>query len=124
MNWLIHTSRACFLRHTTQLLGAISLTATTAFGGDCFGALHLSGTAYREQQTASRVTNAQALLDINRASSAELEKLPGIGAALARRIVEHRARYGRFRRVEHVIMVRGFSERRFKQMRHLIEVKP
>ena len=60
------------------------------------------------------------LIDINTASSAELEKLPGIGRGLAARIIEHRERYGRFRRAEHLIMVRGIGERRFRKMRAFI----
>lgn len=64
-----------------------------------------------------------ARIDINRASLEELERLPGIGAGLAARIIAHRERHGRFRRVEHLVMVRGISERRFEQMRPFIEVE-
>lgn len=56
-------------------------------------------------------------ININRAGADELEKLPGVGPALAARIVEHRERYGPFRRVEHLIAVRGISERRFAEVR-------
>lgn len=68
------------------------------------------------------VNSAQ--LDINRAAAGELEHLPGVGAVLARRIVEHRERYGRFRRAEHLLMVRGMSERRFTALHPLIEARP
>jgi len=60
------------------------------------------------------------LVNINAASPAELEKLPGIGRALAARIAAHRAEYGRFRRPEHLMMVRGVSDRRFRALRALI----
>jgi competence protein ComEA len=43
--------------------------------------------------------------------------LPGIGPGLAMRIIEHRQRYGRFRRAEHLIMVRGLSDERFRVLR-------
>lgn len=59
-------------------------------------------------------------VNINTASRADLEKLPGIGQALAARIVEHRERYGPFRRAEHLIVVRGISDRRFRQMRAFV----
>ena len=59
---------------------------------------------------------------INTASASDLERLPGVGSQIARRIIEHRERYGRFRRVEHLMMVRGISERRFNEMRSLIKV--
>ena len=56
-------------------------------------------------------------LNINAASAGELEQVPGIGPSLAARIVEHRERHGGFRRVEHLLMVRGFSDRRFREVR-------
>ncbi len=62
-------------------------------------------------------------ININTARREELEKLPGIGPALAIRIIEHRERYGRFRRPEHLMMVRGLSDRRFRELRSQIAVE-
>ncbi|HEV2763273.1 MAG TPA: helix-hairpin-helix domain-containing protein [Pyrinomonadaceae bacterium] len=56
-------------------------------------------------------------LNLNTATARELERLPGVGPALASRILEHRARYGPFRRVEHLLAVRGVGERRFRKLR-------
>jgi len=72
--------------------------------------------ATAELQNPSRV-------NINTASALELEKLPGIGPALAKRIIEHRDKYGPFRRAEHLIIVRGISDRRFRALRDLITVE-
>lgn len=63
------------------------------------------------------------LVDINRATLADLEGLPGIGRGLARRIIEHRERYGRFRRIEHLMIVRGISERRFRELRPFVKAE-
>lgn len=63
-------------------------------------------------------------LDINKASAGELERLPGIGRVVADRIIEHRSRYGPFRRVEHIMMVQGISERKFRAMESMITVQP
>ena len=62
-------------------------------------------------------SDAAPRVSINRSSREELERLPGIGPALAARIVEQRERYGPFRRAEHLMMVRGISERLFRQLR-------
>lgn len=61
-------------------------------------------------------------ININTATLEELERLPGIGRGLAARIIAYRRQYGRFRRPEHLIMVRGISERRFLAMRSFITV--
>jgi competence ComEA-like helix-hairpin-helix protein len=63
---------------------------------------------------------AESSLNINTASAAELEKLPGIGAEFARRIVEHRERFGKFRRAEHLMLVRGVSDKKFRQIKNLV----
>ena len=78
-----------------------------------------------QQTHAQRARENAPLVSINEASREELERLPGIGPALAARIVEHRERYGRFRRAEHLLLVRGISERRFLRLRPYVtaEVK-
>jgi len=74
------------------------------------------------RQTAPAATQTGPRVNINKASRAELEQLPGVGPATATRIVEHRERYGPFRRAEHLLLVRGFSDSRFRELRPLIAV--
>jgi competence ComEA-like helix-hairpin-helix protein len=62
-------------------------------------------------------------LNLNTAGPTELEKLPGIGDKSARKIIEHREKYGRFRRPEHLILVEGFSEQRFRRIRNMIKTE-
>jgi competence ComEA-like helix-hairpin-helix protein len=49
-------------------------------------------------------------LDLNLASLAELERLPGVGFRLAQAIVNHRETYGPFKQVNDLFEVRGFSQ--------------
>jgi competence protein ComEA len=67
-------------------------------------------------------TNA-ARVNINTASANELEKLPGIGTVLAERIVAHREKYGPFLRAEHLMMVQGISDHKFRAIRDLVTVE-
>jgi competence protein ComEA len=62
------------------------------------------------------------LININTATAVELEVLPGIGSTMAARIIDHRARFGAFRRVEHLMMVRGISDKKFRELQPLITV--
>ncbi len=71
---------------------------------------------------APRVESA-VTVNINHASAGELEELPGIGKVIAERIIAHRKQYGPFRRAEHLMMVRGISDRKFREMRPMIVVE-
>jgi len=53
--------------------------------------------------------SADTPLDLNRATAAELERLPGIGPALASRIVAHRDSAGGWRSIEELQQVRGIG---------------
>lgn len=62
-------------------------------------------------------------ININTATSDELERLPGIGRKTADAIVEYRVETGAFRRPEHIMQIRGISERRFLEIRHLLKIE-
>lgn len=62
-------------------------------------------------------------VNINTATVAELEKLPHVGEQKARAIVEHRERFGAFRKPEHMLFVRGISDRQFREIRSLVKVE-
>ena len=61
-------------------------------------------------------------VNINTASAAELEALPGIGAKTAARIVEYRQKNGSFKKVEELMNVRGVGEKNFLKLKAQITV--
>jgi competence ComEA-like helix-hairpin-helix protein len=61
-------------------------------------------------------------LDPNRATAEALEELPGIGPALARRIVESRDADGPFRSVEELLRVRGIGPALLERIRPRLRV--
>lgn len=63
-------------------------------------------------------------VDLNAASAAELDALPGIGPALAERIVAWRAGHGRFRGVEELEQVPGIGPAAVARLRPLVRATP
>jgi competence protein ComEA len=64
-----------------------------------------------------------AAVNLNVASVAELEKLPGIGPSIARRIVEYRDRHGPFVSVDSLSDVWGIGPRLVDRLRDLVIVR-
>jgi competence protein ComEA len=62
-------------------------------------------------------------IDLNVASAADLDALPGIGPGLAARILADRASRGKFGRVEDLRRVRGIGPKRLARLRPLVEVR-
>jgi competence protein ComEA len=61
-------------------------------------------------------------VNLNTATVAQLEELPGIGPALAARIVEHRQKNGAFKSVEDVMAVKGIGEKNFSKIQGFLSV--
>lgn len=63
-------------------------------------------------------------LELNTATMAELDRLPGIGPVLAGRIVEHRRQHGEFRRVDELLTVPGIGPRLLERLRPWLREPP
>lgn len=116
--------QACILTTALILLAFLVLLCSGCHSSDQLSATfsdQLSNTnALERRNFSTSLDTSETLVDINSASIDELERLPTIGKTLAERIVEHREKYGKFRRVEHLIIVRGMSDRKFRNIRHLV----
>ena len=66
--------------------------------------------------------SAAAPVNLNTATQAQLETLPGIGAAAAKRILEYRQKNGGFKKIEELMNVKGIGEKSFLKLKPLITV--
>jgi competence ComEA-like helix-hairpin-helix protein len=61
-------------------------------------------------------------VNVNTATAADLERLPGVGPVLARRIVEHREAKGLFRQLDDLLQVKGIGPRLFSRLKPLLSL--
>ncbi len=67
-------------------------------------------------------TSSSELIDINTASQAELESLPGIGPTTAKKIMDYRDANGPFVSIEDIVNVSGIGPVTFERIKDLITV--
>jgi competence protein ComEA len=76
------------------------------------------------QQSRPDAPATGAVVNLNTATSAQLQALPGIGAATAARIIEYREKNGPFKKPEELMNVRGIGEKSFLKIKPLVTVTP
>lgn len=85
-------------------------------------ALASGGAAAGSDGGAGGVPGAGARIDLNSATVAQLDELPGVGPVTAQHIVDWRTRNGRFSRVDQLREIDGIGERKFGRLRELVVV--
>ncbi len=73
--------------------------------------------------TKSKFQISENAININSASAEELEKLPQVGAKLAQEIIDYRENFGKFRKPEHLLLIRGVSDKKFREIRSFIKIE-
>ena len=98
----------------TRIVSAAVLTLVV---GVC-----VAGTQGTVVRAAAAQATAPAVVNLNTATVAQLESLPGIGKATAERIVEYRQKSGGFKKIEELMNVRGVGEKSFLKLKPLLTV--
>jgi comEA protein len=110
-----HTRRIVMFRMMVPLAAAA-----------CLLAVHTPTLSAAQSKPASRTTTAKPaagkVVNINTASVAELNGLPGIGAKTAALIVEYRQKNGPFKKIEELMNVRGVGEKNFLKLKDQVSV--
>lgn len=115
------------VQSSARVADAIAGAGGAAVGADLAG-LNLASSVRDGEQivvplVGAATTPGQATdrgIDLNRATAAELEDLPGVGPVLAGRIVAYRDLHGSFAAVEDLLDVGGIGEAKLAAMRDSI----
>lgn len=84
----------------------------------CLG-LALAPAAALAQKSKAAVTEK---VNLNTATAEQLQTLPGIGPALAKTIIDHRTKSGKFNKIEELLNVKGIGEKKFQKMKDRLVV--
>jgi competence protein ComEA len=99
-----------------QKLVMLTVLAVLAMPLAAIGAPHQAPQG--EAADAARV----AAVNLNTATAAQLEALPGIGAKTAQRILDYRQKSGGFKKIEELMNVKGIGEKNFLKLKPHITV--
>lgn len=95
----------------TLIAGAFALTAVL-----------LAAPTLSAQQAEKSTSGATAAINLNSASLAQLEALPGVGPKTAQLIVEYRQKSGGFKKVEELMNIKGIGEKSFLKLKPMVVV--
>jgi competence protein ComEA len=82
----------------------------------------VGGSRAASGKAAPKKITADNPLDINRASIAQLDTLPGIGPVTAQRIIDYRTKVGRINTVDELKKISGLGGAKFEEIKNLLRV--
>lgn len=105
--------------HRLSLVGIVTLALVTVFSSSAAADQGRKGKAASTRPAAA---TAASPVNLNTATAAQLETLPGIGPRAAERILEYRQKNGSFKKIEELMNVKGIGEKSFLKLKPLIAV--
>ena len=102
----------------------ITTSLALAFAMLCGGTALADAPESTEQTTvtASEANGLEGQININTASAAELELLPGVGPSIAKRIVDYREKHP-FQQRNNIMRVKGIGQKTFAKIKDYLVVE-
>ena len=80
------------------------------------------GVSNRATGTPQSSTSGPVIVDVNRATVDDLDRLPGVGPSTAKAIIDHRTRNGPFASIDELLAVRGIGPAKLAEIRPWVRV--
>ena len=110
------------MRALFMLLAIVAMAAIPVAAAAQQAAPPAKSAAAKPARSAKTAGSSTAVVNINTATQAQLESLPGLGAKAAERILEYRQKNGQFKKVEDLMNVKGIGEKSFLKLKPRLTV--
>ena len=110
------------VRVSSAAFAFIILLATGAFAQTATPRTKPTAAAEKGAVDKGAADKATTPINLNTATVADLERLPGIGPKVAARIVDYRTKKGPFKKTEELMNVQGIGEKSFLKLRSQLTV--
>ena len=101
---------------------SLTFARRAALVAGVLGSFLLAPAVMHAQAPAPTTEKAAPVVNLNTASAADLENLPGVGAKMAERILEYRQKNGPFKKIEDLMNVKGIGEKNFLKLKARLTV--
>jgi competence protein ComEA len=78
------------------------------------------GASGKSSRSSAKAAAPSAPINLNTATQAQLESLPGVGPKAAQRILDYRKQNGSFKKIEDLMNVKGFGEKTFLRLKPML----
>lgn len=96
-------------------------TATKVVAVVAVAFLAMSGEAFAAKKKSKTQLQVSGQVNLNTATAAQLDQLPGVGEKAAKRIIEHRTKTP-FAKTEDLMKVKGFGKKKFEKLKNNLSV--
>ncbi len=119
-----HTTRVKPYDYTMQdsLFKALSGDTLSADRPQAYASSSLSA-PYHSQYSKHKESHPIQRIDLNKAGSSDLQRLPRIGPAIAGRILAYRKKHGSFKSTEELMRIKGIGPKTYKKIAPFVFIR-
>lgn len=100
----------------------VSLEATAAQTSNTVSPTPAASSTSKSSGKIAGATTTSGMVNINTATLAQLDTLPGVGPPTAQKIIDYRTAHGNFKTIDEIINVKGIGPKTFEKMKSRLTI--